>query len=59
MTVEEKLELLPELLALADSLDIQHMESEPKVKRGPEPKNKAREDFRRAVDETCSPTACI
>ena len=37
MTMEEKLGLLPELLVLTDSLDIQHAESEPKVERGLEP----------------------
>ena len=45
ITVEEKLELLPELLALADTLDVHHVGSEPDAERDLKPKNEAREDF--------------
>ena len=45
MMVEEKLELLPELLALTDAPDVRHTESEPEAKGDPLPENEAREDF--------------
>ena len=45
MTVEEKLELLPELFTLMDALDVCHVESEPEAEGDPQPENKAREDF--------------
>ena len=45
MTAEEKLEHLPELLALADIPGVQHTESEPEAKRDPQPENEAKEHF--------------
>jgi hypothetical protein len=45
MMVEEKLELLLELLTLMDAPDVHHMESEPEAKGDPQPENEAREDF--------------
>ena len=45
MTTEEKLELLPKLLALVDSSDVQHIESEPEDEGGPEPEKEAKENF--------------
>ena len=45
MTAEEKLGLLPELLALADSSDIQHIEKKPEDEGGLEPEKEAKEDF--------------
>jgi len=45
MTVEEKLELLPELLALVDTPDVHHTESESEAERDPQPENEARENF--------------
>jgi len=45
MMAEEKLELLLELLALVDTPDVHHVESEPDAKRDPQPENEAREDF--------------
>ena len=45
MMVEEKLELLPELLALADTPDVHHIESDPDTQRDTQPENEAREDF--------------
>ena len=45
MMVEEKLELLPELLALTDTPDIHHIESDPDAERDLQPENEAREDF--------------
>ena len=45
MTAEEKIELLLELLALEDTLDVQHTESEPEAERDLQPKNEAREDI--------------
>ena len=45
MMAEEKLELLPELLALVDSPEVLHTESEPKVAGGSRPKEEIPEDF--------------
>ena len=45
MTVEERLELLPELLALVDSLEVLHTESKPKVSGHQKPEEEMPEDF--------------
>ena len=45
MTTEEKLEFLPELLVLADGLEALHVESKPKVARGPRYEEEMPEDF--------------
>ena len=45
MTTEEKLELLLELLVLADSSEAWHVESEPKVTGGLRPEEEMLEDF--------------
>ena len=45
MTAEEKLELLPELLTLADGSDVQHTESEPEVEGGAEPEEEVKAGF--------------
>ena len=56
MTAEKKLELLPELLALADAPDIQHAESEPEAER--DLRTRQERILETAVGETCAPTAC-
>jgi len=58
MTIEDKLLLLPELLELVDGSDVQHTESEPKVKGGLKLKKETVEDFGSTVGEMCAPTAC-
>ena len=47
MTVEERLELLPKLLALVNHLDVAHMESQPehKAEKVSEPEAETKEDF--------------
>ena len=45
MMAEEKLELLLELLALVDTPDVYHVESDPDTERDPQPENEARVDF--------------
>jgi len=45
MTAEEKLELLLELLVLADGSEAWHIESKPKVTRGLRPEEEMLEDF--------------
>ena len=47
MTMEERLELLPELLALANNSDAPHPEGQPvrKVEEKSEPEAETKEDF--------------
>ena len=45
MTMEEKLELPPELLGLADSSDVPHIKRKPEVVGGLRPKEEMPDDF--------------